>query len=310
MDRRVRFAVRMIDRANGGRGLQDFGVQAGREQMRRLPQLMDPPPPKVLRVDEAEFDGPRGMVATRIYVPPGHHGETPALVYFHGGGGVVGDLDTHDVPCRALCRDANCTVVSVDYGLAPEDPFPGGLQDCVAAFRWVRDHREWVDSDGRIAVGGDSMGGNLAARVAIETRDDPQGGPCFQLLIYPMTDSAARSPSRETFAHGFLLDAETIAWFRRTYLAGADEADPRVSVLREPDLAGLAPAFVATAGFDPLRDEGHAYALALREAGVSVQERCFEGQVHGFVHMTGAVDSAADAVRDLGRALADGFARS
>ena len=306
LDPRVRFAMGLMHRANAGKGLHAFGVQGAREQMARLPALMDPEPPKVLRVHESEFDGPRGMVRVRIYAPPGVHGDAPVLLYFHGGGGVVGDLETHDVPCRALCRTAECTVVSVEYGLAPEDPFPAGLNDCVAAFRWIRDHPELVDSNGQVAVGGDSMGANLAASVALATRDE--GGPCFQLLIYPMTDPVEASASREAFARGFLLEAETIAWFERTYLNGADPSDPRIAVLRAPDLGGVAPAYIATAGFDPLRDEGQAYADALDAAGVAVTRRCFGEQVHGFLHMTGAVPSAAEALQELGHALAAGFA--
>ncbi len=308
LDRRVCFAVRLMDRVSGGEGLHVLGVDGGREEMRRLPMLMDPEPPKVLRVDETEFDGPRGMVRVRIYVPPGVQGDAPVLVYFHGGGGVVGDLDTHDVPCRILCREADCAVVSVEYGLAPENPFPQGLEDCIAAFRWVRDHPDAVGGDGRVAVGGDSMGGNLAAAVCLATREEQ--GPCFQLLIYPGTDAAARHPSRDTFRTGFLLRDDTIGWFHRTYLLGADPADPRFSVLLASDHAGVAPAYIATAGFDPLRDEGKAYADALREAGVPVVYRCFEDQVHGHVHMTGAVPSAAAALDEIGRALAEGFARA
>jgi len=300
--------MKLMNRANGGRGLHAFGVQGARDQMVRLPALMDPDPPKVLRVDESEFDGPRGMVRVRIYAPVGVHGAAPVLLYFHGGGGVVGDLDTHDVPCRALCREADCTVVSVEYGLAPEAPYPAGLDDCVAAFRWIRDNPELVASDGRVAVGGDSMGGNLAASVALETRQE--GGPCFQLLIYPMTDPVERSASRKAFAQGFLLEADTIEWFERTYLDGADPSDPRIAVLRAPDLAGVAPAYIATAGFDPLRDEGDAYADALEAAGVRVTRRCFGDQVHGFLHMTGAVPGAAVALEKLGEALAAGFAAS
>ena len=305
-DRRVRFATRLMDRANGGKGLHEFGVQGARTQMARLPALMDPTPPKVPGVHDSEFDGPRGAVRVRIYAPPGVHGCAPVLIYFHGGGGVVGDLETHDVPCRPLCRAARCTVVSVAYALAPENPFPAGLHDCVAAFRWVRDHPELLNSDGRIAVGGDSMGANLAASVALQTREE--GGPCFQLLIYPMTDPVGRSASREAFARGFLLEKDTIEWFEQGYLAGADPNDPRIAVLRAPDLGGVAPAYIATAGFDPLRDEGHAYVDALQAADVEVSHQCFGEQVHGFLHMTGAVPSAAQALNEVGGALAGGLA--
>ncbi len=307
LDPRVGWAVRLVERGARG-GLHSFGVADARVQMRRLPAMMDPEPPKVRRVDDTEIEGPRGIVALRIYWPPGVHEGAPVLVFFHGGGGVVGDLDTHDVPCRALCRSAGCVVVSVAYGLAPEAPFPDGVEDCVSTFRWVRDHPELVDSDGRIAVGGDSMGGNLAAVVAQQTRDDPGGGPGFQLLIYPMTDAGSTSGSRSRFAEGFLLGGETIQWFHRTYLRGADATDPRVSPLRAERLDGLAPAFVATAGFDPLRDEGQAYAEAMQAAGNRVEQHCFGDQVHGFLHMTGACPSSRRALEDLGEALRTGFA--
>ena len=308
LDRLVCLALKLMDRASGGRGLHTFGVEGGRAQMRRLPQLMDPSPPKVLRVDETEFDGPRGMVRLRIYVPPGVQGDAPVLVFFHGGGGVVGDLDTHDVPCRVLSREADCAVVSVDYALAPETRFPGGFEDCLAAFRWVRDHPDAVGGDGRVAVGGDSMGANLAAAVALATRSEE--GPCFQLLIYPVTDPAAQTPSRERFARGFLLERETMDWFTHTYLRDADLADPRVAIVRAHPHRGLAAAYIATAGFDPLRDEGHAYADLLEDAGVSVTRRCFGEHVHGFIHMTGAVPSAAAALEEIARALAEGFGRA
>ena len=305
LDPRVRFSIRLMHHASGGRGLERFGVKGARAQMQRFPLLMDPPAPKVLRVDETEFDGPRGMVRVRIYQPPGVHGPRPVLVYFHGGGGVVGDLDTHDVPCRTLCCAADCAVVSVEYGLAPETPFPGGFDDCLAAFRWVRDHPDVFGSNGEVAVGGDSMGANLAAAVALEERGET--GPCFQLLIYPVTDPAGHTASRDAFGSGFLLDTDTIDWFESTYLRDADPTDPRVAVLRVTDFAQVAPAYLCTAGFDPLRDEGAAYADALKEAGVPVTLRCFRDQVHGFVHMTGAVPSAAAAMGEVGVALGQGF---
>ena len=152
------------------------------------------------------------------------------------------------------------------------------------------------------------MGGNLAASVSLATREED--GPCFQLLIYPSADPAGRTPSRDAFARGFLLEDDTIEWFHRTYLRDIDAADPRFSVLRAPTHAGVAPAYIATAGFDPLRDEGHAYADALEAAGVEVTRRCFDAHVHGFIHMTGAVPSADEAMREVGAALREGFERA
>lgn len=240
----------------------------------------------------AVFREEAGGIPVRIYVPA----EEPrgVLVLLHGGGWVIGDLDTHDPQARALCHHAGVVVVSVDYRLAPEHPFPAAVEDAVAATRWVAEHNDqW--SLGPLAVGGDSAGGNLAAVVAQQLRDEVP--LAAQLLIYPFIDLTMEQPSVRKLARGYYLEADTMRWFRAHYLGGqVDPRDARVSPLFADDLGGLPPAVIATAEFDPLRDEGRAYADALRGAGVEVRFREHPGQIHGFFGMGGLVDSAEKAI--------------
>jgi len=212
-------------------------------------------------------------------------GERPTLLYFHGGGFVVGDLDTHDAPCRALCRHAGVHVLSVEYRKAPEHPFPGYVEDARRAFAWASERYE------RVAVGGDSAGGNLAAILAIEY--DPE----LALLLYPAVDASVERPSRKLFGKGFFLTDELMSWYTGHFMPeGADPADPLRSPLLHPRLGESAPALVITAGFDPLRDEGEAYAQALRERGVDVLAHRYRGLFHGFINSIGASPSSYAAV--------------
>ncbi len=216
-------------------------------------------------------------------------GTKPLLLYLHGGGFVVGDLDTHDAPCRMLCRHAGVDVLAVEYRKAPEHPFPGYVDDARTAFRWAADRYE------RVAVGGDSAGGNLAAIIAIEF------DPVLALLIYPVVDATEARPSRELFGRGFFLTDQLMQWYAGHWLPeGSDPTDPLRSPLLHPDLGKSAPALVITAGFDPLRDEGEAYAEALRAAGVGVLERRFPGLFHGFINSIGASPSSHDALVEVG----------
>jgi acetyl esterase len=250
--------------------------------------------------------GPAGEIPVRVYVPTSESGPRPVLVYFHGGGWVIGDIETHDCTVRAVAEASGATVVSVDYRLAPENPFPAALDDCIAAVRWVADNAAELDIDpARLAVGGDSAGGNLAAVVAHELRSG--GGPeaCFQLLVYPVTDGTMAHRSVEENAEGYFLTKDTMDWFWEQYVGDGDRTGARVSPMHLPDeaLAGLPPALVITAEYDPLRDEGEAYATRLAAAGVDVTSRRFDGMIHGFFSMRDLVPEGKVAVDEAGAAL-------
>ena len=230
----------------------------------------------------------------RLYRPAAD-GPVPTLVYLHGGGFVIGDLDTHDQTCRVLCRRADLAVLSVDYRLAPEHPFPAAVEDALAAVTWAADHLADLGGGERLGVGGDSAGGNLAAVAAQTLRDRVHA----QVLVYPATHMAGDYPSRVENAEGYFLDMATMEWFAAHYLGeGADLADPQHSPLLG-DLAGLPPALVVTAEYDPLRDEGEAYAAALADAGVPVDLVRFDGLVHGFIDMGPMSPAAAAALDDV-----------
>lgn len=273
-----------------------------REAMAAMEAMSDASDEEVREVVDRTIPGPGGDLPVRIYTPVLATEGAPqaCLVWYHGGGWVIGDLDTTDGVCRALCGRAAATVISVDYRLAPEHPYPAALDDAEAAFDWVRDHAEdlYLAPD-RIAVGGDSAGGNLAALVAQSRR----GQVAFQLLIYPATDLTNSHPSHEENAEGYLLTRDHMVWFTQHYLGDQDRTDPRVSPLHAGDLSGVAPAFVLTAEFDPLRDEGEAYAARLEDAGVEVAARRYDGMIHAFFGLRGAIDRADEALDEAAAAL-------
>ena len=244
--------------------------------------------------------------AMRVYRPVA--GEVmPALVYFHGGGWTIGDVDTHDALCRQLALGARCVVFSVDYRLAPEHPFPAAVADCFAATRYVAEHADELKVRA-IAVGGDSAGGNLAAVVSLLARDAGAPAIAFQLLVYPATDQRCATPSHERNAEGYLLTRDAIQYFRRHYLPHErDWSDWQASPLLAKSHADLPPALVLTAGYDPLIDEGRAYADKLRAAGVAVDYREYADMVHGFVLFGGVLDTANTAVADCCAALRRAF---
>ena len=260
-----------------------------------------PEPPPMAEV----LDMKAGSVPVRLYRPTAAQTPQPVLVYLHGGGWTIGDLDTHDVLCRQLARDGACTVVSVDYRMGPEHRFPAAVDDCVEAFDWLRAHAQELQIDAsRMAVGGDSAGGNLAAALCLVQREAGRPMPAFQLLIYPATDMRAVAPSHTTNGQGYMLTNDSIAYYRGNYIAEqADWSDWRASPLLAPSHAGLPPALVLTAGFDPLRDEGLQYANALSAASVPTQYVCFERQIHGFITMGRVIEEAHTAVGLCGAAL-------
>jgi acetyl esterase len=290
--------------ASGDRMPWEFDSAAeGRAAMAEA--FVPPAPRPVGAVSDRTVPGPAGAVPVRVYAPAGD-GPWPALVWFHGGGWVVGSLAETDDTCRALCAESGAVVISVDYRLAPEHKFPAAWEDCVAVTRWVAARGAELGVDGtRIAVGGDSAGGNLAAVVAQVLRDE--GGPAiaFQLLVYPVcgTPADGRDSYRE-FAEGHYLTREAMDWFTGHYANGsADLADPRLAPLLAPDLAGLPPALVILAACDPLADEGTAYAARLRDAGIPVTLRRFEGQIHAFFSHPEEFDAAAEARTEAAAAL-------
>lgn len=231
--------------------------------------------------------GPAGPIPLRVYRRTGAIDHVPAIVYLHGGGWVVGDLDSHDAVCRILADESDCVVIAVDYRLAPEHPFPAAVDDAVAAYRWVHQHAAELSIEpGRVGVMGDSAGGNLAAVIAQVTRDTDVPAPVAQCLVYPCTDAHMVEASHQLFAEGFLLSHADMVWYREQYLPDpADWDSPLASPLAAPDLSGSCPALVVTAGFDPLRDEGRRYAERLAEHGTVVRYRCYDDMVHGFFSM-------------------------
>ncbi|HWC39663.1 MAG TPA: alpha/beta hydrolase [Acidimicrobiales bacterium] len=280
----------------------------GLRQMIKMIAAADGPPEAVASVEEAHADGPAGPIPLRVYRPAtaGSGGAAPAiLVWYHGGGWVVGDLETADTTCRKLANRTDALVVSVDYRLAPEHPAPAPLEDSWAALRWVADQAATLGGDpSRLAVGGDSAGGNLSALVAVRARDD--GAPTLrqQLLVYPATDLTRSYPSHVENGDGYLLTSEAMSWFLGHYLGPADDPkDPALSPLYTDDLTGVAGASVFTAELDPLRDEGEAYAARLRDSGVAVDLRRYDGMVHGFLQMAGVTPVADAAVSDAASRL-------
>ena len=246
-------------------------------------------PPEVAQVTDGVLSGPRGPIGFRRYWPAGvNENPIPTLVYYHGGGFVIGNLETHDSTCRRLANKSRCQVIAIDYGMAPEHPFPAPVEDSLAAFRHIRDNALVFDTmPDKIAVGGDSAGGNLSAVVCQQVKAAGEQMPAFQMLIYPATDSTTMTESRRTLSEGYFLTRDLMDWFWKHYVpAGLDQSDLRLSPLLANDFSGFPPAYVLTAGYDPLKDEGYAYAEKLRRAGVKVTYANFPGTLHGFFSMT------------------------
>jgi acetyl esterase len=260
-------------------------------------------------VEGRAADGPAGPVPIRIYRPVATTG-LPALIYIHGGGWVGGNLETHDGLCRAIANSAGCAIVAVDYRLAPEHKYPAAAEDAYAATRWVQKHAAALSIDGRrIAVGGDSAGGNLAASVALMARDRGRPALCLQVLIYPIINYDLTTESYGRFADGYLLTRAAMQWFWQQYLPNEKDAKQLyVAPIQAKDLSGLAPALVLTAEFDVLRDEGESYAERMKAAGVPAEQTRYNGMIHGFVPRLKLFDSARIAVEQIATALKRVFA--
>ncbi|MGH7391647.1 MAG: alpha/beta hydrolase [Candidatus Rokuibacteriota bacterium] len=310
LDPQVKAVLELVIKS-GRPAYHQLSPKDARQLFRETRPAATPTPPEIGLVREVTADGPLGPIPLRVYRPAGIPASTalPALVFLHGGGWVIGDMETHDVLCRQLTAEAGVSVVSVDYRLAPEHRFPAAVDDAWAATRWVVARAAALGVDAtRVAVGGDSAGGTLATVVALLARD--QGVPpiSLQVLIYPVTDLAAESPSYGDFADGYLLTREGMRWFKAHYLSGDGEAaDWRASPLRARSLAGVPPALIVTAGFDPLRDEGEAYAARLRDAGVRADYVCYGGMIHGFVPMGRLIDTGNRAVSHIAGSLRQAF---
>ena len=288
-------------------GISGSGLEPA--AVRQLMSAMEPPAPgeEVVEVRDIDIPGPAGPIAARSYRPAGD-GALPLVVFFHGGGWVIGGIDSHDATCRALANASGAVIVSIDYRLAPEHPYPAAVEDCWAATRWVADRAGDLGGDStRLAVAGDSAGGNLAAVVALMARD--AGGPAlrFQLLVYPAVDARMGHPSIDANGEGYLLTKSDMTWFYGHY-GPADPTDWKVSPLLAEDHSSLPPALIITAEFDPLRDEGEAYGETLRQAGVDVTTTRYDGMIHAFFGMGASVDKARQAVLQAGEALAKALA--
>jgi acetyl esterase len=307
LDSQVQIAIR-LERLGGG--FKPAPVEEVRALRRRDAETFRGRRIEVARVSELQIPGPAGPIPARLYAPAGLPDPAPLIVYYHGGGHVICDLDTHDQPCRFLAAEVPALVLSIDYRLGPEHPFPAAVDDSLAALEWVVGEASELGVDpARIAVAGDSAGGNLAAVVAQLAAGRDDGVPAFQALIYPVTDYSSKRPSYETFAEGFFLTRTEMDWFRDHYFADpADRTDPRASPILAADLSGVAPAHLVTAGFDPLRDEGEDYAAALSAAGVEVTLRREPDLVHGFVNAVGLGGRSREAVGEIAAAIRAGLA--
>ena len=303
----VRALLEMMD-AQGAPPLDSQDPVEARSARVAAMKMLGGEPDPLGRVEDFAIPGPGGPIPARLYAnAPG--GIRPALVYFHGGGFVFGNIDTHDAVCRALAKESDAIVISVDYRLAPEHPFPAAVEDSHAAVQWIAANAGKLGIDqSRISVGGDSAGGNLATIVAMRCRD--AGGPALasQLLLYPVTDlSSFDTPSQRDFAENYFLTRSAMQWFTGHYLGAAGRADhPEVSPFLAPNVAGLPPALVITAEFDPLRDEGEAYAERLRQAGVPVTVSRYPGMIHGFVNMCAVVSGGRQAISEAAEFLRSG----
>lgn len=290
--------------------LEDCTPEEARKAYRDARFVLSPPPPEVALAKDFACPGPGGDIPLRYYRPLGSADDTalPVLVYFHGGGGVIGDLDVYDVVCRQISNQSGIAVISVDYRLAPEHKFPAGVEDAEATYRWVAAGAGGcaIDVDA-IAVGGDSAGGNLTAGLC-QTLRESGPLPVCQILIYPSLTLTKMTASRDEFAEGYMLTETAQQWFYDYYVSGpSDMTDHRASPLLADDHGGLPPVLILTAGFDPLQDEAKLYGDRLEAAGGTVERKHYEGMIHGFLTMGAMVDTAQDAIDDISAYLRVAF---
>jgi acetyl esterase len=291
-------------KALGGPKMSEAGPAVARETFNGLMQMVGPKDVPVGKIENRLVSGPGGDIPIRVFSPVAAGGEPmPALVYYHGGGFVIGNIDSHDGLCRMMANEGNLRVISVDYRLAPEHKYPAAFDDALATLNWVAQNAAEIGVDAnRIAVGGDSAGGALAAEVAQQAK---KGVVAAQMLLFPVTQIGAETNSLREFAVGYFLEKETLDWFYASYLPdGVDKNDPRISPLRAKDASGLPPAYIMLGGFDPLHDEGMQYADKLRAAGVKVQVVDHTDMVHCFVYLQSVLPQAHDALAAAAKAVA------
>lgn len=279
--------------------------EEARRQLRTLVAAADRPGPALPRRQDITIPGPAGDIAARVYAPRADGPPLPVLAYIHGGGWVIGDLDSYDNICSKLAAWADCLVVSVEYRLAPEHKFPAAPEDCIAAWRWIADHAGNLGGDRkRLAIGGDSAGGNLTAVVCQAMVAEGGPLPALQLLIYPGLDMRGQTASQRNMPDAFILPREQMDWFRNQYLNSEDDKlDVRASPALADDLSGQPSAYVVVCGFDPLHDEAIEYAERLRAAGTTVEVRKFPGQIHGFTFMTKLIPEGDQCLKETAEAL-------
>lgn len=293
-------------------GLGEGSPEEGREMFAATTALLGLPAPEVKQISEVNIPGPNGDIRSKVIFPAGESSgadNLPILIYYHGGGWVIGSPESHIGETCFYANEANCIVIVPDYRLAPEHPFPAAPQDCYAVLEWASANAADIGGDAsKIAVAGDSAGGNLAAVVTQMSKAKKGPDLALQLLIYPATRMGASTQSYKDFNDGYFLTGQAMNWFFNHYLKKAAHwDDPLASPLLSKDLSGLAPAYVMTAGFDPLRDEGKAYADRLKEAGVPVDYVCYQSQIHGFVSMAGALDEGKQFLREAAAVLRKAF---
>jgi acetyl esterase len=300
----------LASQAKGAPPLSNFTPPEARVGAGMMLAPLQGRPEAAVRIEPLAIPGPAGEIPARAYRPAEQDPDTPVMVFAHFGGGVIGDMDTCETFCTILAKVTKGPVLSVDYRLAPEHRFPAGLDDVMAGYRWGRDNAERFGAPpGLAAIGGDSMGGNFAAVVCQDLKAAGEPQPVVQLLIYPALDVAGDQPSMTTYADAYPLSRQTMEWFMGHYMNPGDSPDdPRLSPIKAADLTGLAPAVVATAGFDPLLDQGEGYARRLKEAGVPVTYRCYDHLAHAFTAFTGVVPAADAACRQVAGFVRDAYA--
>jgi acetyl esterase len=308
LDPQLQGVLDMI-KAAGQPGVEAAGPEAGRAMYRAMAAPNGPDAHPAVKTRNLEIAGAEGSLKARLYTPEGANGA--GLVFLHGGGFVIGDLDTHHDLCNRLAASSGASVLAVDYRLSPEHRFPAAHDDAVAATEWAFDHAAEIGFDpDRIGVGGDSAGGNLAASVALSLKDKGRHPLKFQLLLYPVTQNGTETPSLKALSEGFLLTKAGMDFFHTSLFGDTkEEANPRVHLLNRKDVAGVAPAFLATAGFDPLKDEGRAYAERLKAAGVPVEFHEYGDMIHGFYNFAAVSSAVQPKIEEAGAAMRKALAR-